>query len=125
MPTYRRTFPGKPDAISRARHFTYHYLRHTPAVAEVCVMVSEITTNAVQHTRSGRPGGTFTLTLTTERSGVRVEVEDEGSMAGDTPHVEEVEPAEAEHGRGIAVVEALANKYGSEPPHIFWFELSW
>lgn len=125
MPTFRRTFPGQPDEISRARHFTYHYLRHTPAVAEVCLMVSEVTTNAVQHSRSGQPGGEFTLTLTMEDTGVRVEVEDEGSTFGAVPHVENAEPSEAEHGRGLAVVEALADKYGSGRPNVVWFELSW
>ena len=125
MPTVRRTFPGQPDQIFRARHFTYHYLRHTPTVAEVCLMVSEVTTNAVQHSRSGLPGGEFTLTLAVEDAQVRVEVQDEGSTVGAVRHVEEADPSEAEHGRGLAVVEALADKYGSERPNVVWFELAW
>ncbi|MDJ1137862.1 hypothetical protein [Streptomyces iconiensis] len=58
MPTYRHTFSGRPEEVSRARHFTYHYLRHTPAVTDVCLMVSEVTTNAVSTPAQADPAGT-------------------------------------------------------------------
>ncbi|MDJ1137861.1 hypothetical protein [Streptomyces iconiensis] len=60
-----------------------------------------------------------------ERGSVRAEVEDEGSAVGDVPHVDTEEEREAEHGRGLAIVDVLADKHGVERPNLVWFELSW
>lgn len=125
MPTYRRAFPGQPDEISRARHFTYHHLRRSPVVAEVCLMVSEVATNAVRHTRSGELGGQFTLALTVGEGSVRVEVADEGSAEGEVPQVEAMTSLEAERGRGLAIVHALADRHGVVQPNTVWFQITW
>ena len=83
------------------------------------LLTSEIVTNAVVHARSMAEVGV-------DRVGdaVRVEVLD---VAPSLPHVRHV-PPEATAGRGLAIVEALANRWGVEPRgesgKVVWFELA-
>ncbi|MDT3397197.1 ATP-binding protein [Streptomyces sp. B1866] len=122
MPTYRHTFPGLPEQILRARRFAAQCLTGSPASAAIRMMISEIATNAIQHSRSGHPGGHFTVTVMVQGNRVRVEIEDGGPRAGGVPHARAATP-DAESGRGLAVVQALADAYGTIRPNIVWFEL--
>ncbi|MGP3924514.1 ATP-binding protein [Streptomyces sp. 8N616] len=71
------------------------------------VAVSELVTNAVQHARvsSGREIETRYLR---EGDGVRIEVHDAADMWPE----KQAPDADAEHGRGLALVAALANRWG-------------
>jgi anti-sigma regulatory factor (Ser/Thr protein kinase) len=82
------------------------------------LLVSELVTNAVLHARTD-----FELVIRVVPQGVRIEVSDESPSA---PVVRRYED-EAMTGRGLALVEDLAARWGvDERPHggkTVWFEL--
>lgn len=110
---------GDAESLGQARSTIRSLLdRATPEVRDVAVLLTnEIVTNAVVH-----GGGRFTLTAKLEYDTLRVAVRD-ASQAG--PHV--LAPStQREHGRGMAIVEALATVWGTERGRagkIVWFEL--
>jgi anti-sigma regulatory factor (Ser/Thr protein kinase) len=106
--------PGTQDspAIARTLIRQLGWLRGEQAESAV-TCVSELVTNAVLHTRSGRPGGH--LQLTVERHpgdwSVKVGVLDEGTGARLPP----AQRPGGEHGRGLAIVEVLSQEWGVTP----------
>ena len=54
----RRVFPGHPDQVRQARRFVARALDGCPAADDAVLGVSELASNAIQHTRSGK-GGRF------------------------------------------------------------------
>ena len=81
------------------------------------LLVSELVTNAVLHARTE-----LTLVLRMTSRGVRVEVRDSNPASPVVRHYEE----EAMTGRGLALVEQLAERWGVEPNgsgKAVWFEL--
>ncbi|MFI1953479.1 SpoIIE family protein phosphatase [Streptomyces xinghaiensis] len=99
-----------PDAAAHARRFTTRMLRAWDAVEEadtVLLVVSELVTNALVHTR-----GEVRLDLALTGNRLRVAVSDSSPR---TP----VKPAsmdwEATGGRGILMVEAVSESWGSVP----------
>ena len=46
----QRTFPGRADQIARAREFTKRVLGPCPVSDEAVLLVSELATNALEHT---------------------------------------------------------------------------
>ena len=58
----RRTFPGRADQIARARDFTRRALGACPVLDEAVLLVSELTTNALEHTATGG-AGSFQVTV--------------------------------------------------------------
>ncbi|MEU8272570.1 ATP-binding protein [Sphaerisporangium sp. NPDC049002] len=107
------TFPGTATAISSPRGFAADLLAGDPRLDEVVLMLSEVATNAVMHTATGQ-GGTFLVTISSGHHGepLRVEVHDDG--ADTQPQVNQ-SGADETHGRGVAIVEALAYRWGCEP----------
>ena len=91
----------------------------TPEVAATAVLLTnELVTNAVVH-----GGGTFSVELELCPDRIRVSVLDAD------PHVPEVRSSSAneEHGRGMAIVAALATAWGADGGDggkVVWFELS-
>ena len=74
-----RSFPGRRAQISQAREFIAALLARCPAADDVVLLASELASNAVTHSASGQPGGTFTVRAETTGAGdVLVEVEDQG-----------------------------------------------
>ncbi|OMI39106.1 regulatory protein [Streptomyces sparsogenes DSM 40356] len=74
------------------------------------MIVSELSTNAVTHTASGSPTGTFHVALALSKQVVAISVTDDGGKP-ETPHPAEPDQ-EATHGRGLSIVMALANHLG-------------
>jgi len=106
---------GIPDAPRRARELIRQVLgSHHPAADDSALIASELVANAVVHSRSGEPGGTLFLSIETAsgHSDVRIQVRDAGSL--DTPAVA-TNDRDSEHGRGLAIVSALAPEWGSQP----------
>ena len=104
------TVAGREQSIPRARAFLDGVLGHGHPCRDVArLLISELVTNAVQHTRSRRPGGTVTLAVLDHRDGIRVEVTDEGS-AHSVPVVRE--DICATNGRGLFLVQSLAADWG-------------
>lgn len=106
------TWPGTKDAVPDARAWLVHMMGTLGADPEVtgdaALVLSEVATNAVRHTRSGEPGGKFKVKLTRGATGVRIEVTDQGA-ARDPVLVRG--GADAEHGFGLPLVEYFAAQW--------------
>ncbi|MFF5204557.1 ATP-binding protein [Streptosporangium sp. NPDC000396] len=126
--TYRRTFPGRPDQLPRVRRFIRFLLEDSPCRNDAEQIVAELAANAIAHTSSGQSHGTFIVELTRKTTAIRVTVYDCGW--GGTPRFNRRGDADplAEHGRGLAVVAALAVRVGCRGTqavgHAVWAELS-
>src|ERR1700758_3692537 len=75
---------------------------------DALLCVSELATNAVLHSRSGRPGGRFTVCAATRPGRVRVAVADEGGPW---------RPGRGgggQSGRGLLIVGTLASRWGRD-----------
>lgn len=111
-----------PQSVGRARRFCSSTLREWGAAADLvstCVLlVSELSTNAVLHARSG-----FTVSLT-RSGGLRVEVGDDDPRL---PHLRDYR-VDSTSGRGMRMVATLARDSGAEATgtgKTVWFELDW
>ena len=88
------------------------------------LVVSELTPNATTHTRSGAPGGRYTLRIAISSAQVRVEVHDAGPLPGRSPTRGWAHP-EATHGRGLALVDTFATRWGLlSPSSGVWAEVA-
>ncbi len=111
-----RMFPGRRESISDARAFARAFVvgRSSDDLADTAeLVVSELCTNAVEHTASGEEGGQFVLELEVHDGCVRVGVIDFGAQT--EPTVNDGEPCDAVTGRGLFIVEAVSKAWGSEP----------
>lgn len=126
LPSPREAFYRRERrSIPRAREFARAALSDWNATAradDVLLCVSELTTNALVH--GAPPGRGFRLHLFLLDDGVvRVEVHDSGDGAVQIPLPE----PEADGGRGLLLVAALADKWGvgeRAPGKIVWCEFS-
>jgi anti-sigma regulatory factor (Ser/Thr protein kinase) len=74
------TIPGREQSVPEARAFVDGILGPGHPRSDVArLLVSELVTNAVQHTHSRRPGGTVTVVVIELAGSLRVEVIAEGS----------------------------------------------
>ena len=112
--------PGRPEAAAGARDFAGKVLAGYPAAGDAIAALNELVTNAVQHSRSGLPGGTLEVRLTVTAASVLAEVLDEGPLG--VPAVTSRETF-AERGRGLVLVEALTRAWGSAGNGLWWFWL--
>jgi two-component sensor histidine kinase len=88
------------------------------------LLVSELATNALQHSASGC-GGHFDVTILGGIGSALIAVTDQGSDK--TPARGELKP-EDETGRGLGLVELIAERWGQcggRHGRTVWFELSW
>jgi anti-sigma regulatory factor (Ser/Thr protein kinase) len=94
-----------------------------PCEADAVLLASELFGNSLRHSRSALPGETVTVTVTARTGAVRVEVTDRSG-----PGVPELRPAgaDAEDGRGLALVAGLAARWGWRrrgTRTVTWFEI--
>ena len=61
---WRRVYPGRPDQVRVARVFAATLFEGTGREEDVAVVVAELSTNAVRHSRSGTDRGWFGLEVT-------------------------------------------------------------
>ncbi len=120
----RRAFPGRADQIANARDFTRRVLASCPVLDEATLLVGELATNAVEHTATGS-GGQFDIIIYRDETLIIIAVRDEGSdnAPATRPHDEL-----AEDGRGLRLVERIADRwgcYGNERGRTMWLELRW
>ncbi|MFI6409312.1 ATP-binding protein [Streptomyces sp. NPDC050548] len=102
------TCPGFPEEVSRARRWTRDILRGSPLAEDAELIVSELSANAILHTASGREAGSFHLALAVSSQVVALSVTD-GGGARTAPKAEH-QDQEAEHGRGLGMVSAIAHR---------------
>jgi anti-sigma regulatory factor (Ser/Thr protein kinase) len=120
----RRVFPGSGDQVRRARLFVGQVLGGCPAACDAVLLTSELVTNAILHTASGKDGKVV-VTVYRADTRVRVEVRDDGS--DHVPAVSEQDQAE-ESGYGLGLVELTAHCWGyrgGRRGRIVWFMLEW
>ena len=113
--SWARAFPGTAEQVGAARRFTADLLMGLPLLDDALIVVSELITNAVLHTESGKPGGLVTVQVSRWRHGVRIAVTDQGSRG--TPVI--CDPAAAGgltgNGNGLWMVSCLAS-------HLDWHD---
>jgi serine/threonine-protein kinase RsbW len=117
-----RVFPGRPAEVSRVRDFVACALAGFAAVANAVLIASELATNALVHTASGR-GGRFAVIVRRDGGSARVEVWDGG---GASAPVIRPDGRDGESGAGLGLVEVLAQRWGhSGGPggRVVWFEV--
>ena len=119
-----RSFGGRSDQVAAARSFVRQALGLVPVLDEAVLLTSELCTNALQHTASGS-SGTFTVTVIREIGRARIEVRDSG--AAQAPATQPRDES-SERGRGLGLVEVLANRWGyrgSQFGRTVFFEITW
>jgi serine/threonine-protein kinase RsbW len=100
---WSRVFPARPDQVREARAFVRDNLGCCPVADAALLACSELASNAVQHSRSARPGGAFTVRVRLcPGAWAWIEVQDEGGRwaAG--------KRRSDERGRGLVVVDEMA-----------------
>ncbi|HEY0540100.1 MAG TPA: ATP-binding protein [Actinoallomurus sp.] len=103
------TLPGVERSVASGRRFVRETLGSLhPALERVSLGVSELATNAIRHSPSGE-GGQITIGLVADGRAVRAEVTNAGTMPA-KPHPRT--DVEAEGGRGILIIDALADSWG-------------
>jgi anti-sigma regulatory factor (Ser/Thr protein kinase) len=107
--TWSRTFPATTSNVREARRSLALLLDGCPAADDAILCLSEIVANAILHSRSAQPGGRVTIHVSRTHTRLRVEVQDEGG-----PWTRQ--PAGENHGRGLAIVEALAARLHVSDP---------
>ncbi|GGP99954.1 ATP-binding protein [Streptosporangium pseudovulgare] len=126
-----REFPGEEASVPAARAWARGLLavRLAPGTLDdVLLLLSELVTNAVAHSDSGRTaGGRVTVHLGDDPGGVHVEVTDDGS-ATSAPAVH-VPDADDDGGRGLWLVALLATAWGTsrhdgEAGRSVWFRMA-
>ena len=100
------TYPGRPEHVRQVRAAARGLLAACPAADEVILCLSELAANAVLHSDSRRPGGTFTVRIESRPGAyIRFEVEDDGG-----PWLAPV--PDPGSGRGLDIIRALAAEWG-------------
>ena len=107
--------PGRAEYVAAARRWA----QATAAAwglagAEVGLVVSELVTNALVHTRSGWLGGTVVVAVAGGWDSVTVHVHDLGADGGQVPRPQRA-ARDAEGGRGLAIVIAVSAEWGIIP----------
>ena len=129
---FQRVYYGAASEVRRVRADLAVVAAGCPIADELVLLASELATNAIMHTKSGGPDATFTLRAEVHYGDyVRVEVEDQGG--GWLCHDGAADDADPdEHGRGLAIVEAIAGdenwgiRTGAAPEScVVWVRLAW
>lgn len=122
-PQWRRVFPGEPGQLGLLRQWLRSLLREHPALDDMMVVGTELGSNAIKHTFSGR-AGRFAVEVTRHRHYMRIAVSDDGA-AGEP---EKTGGPLAESGRGLTVVRALAERAGvsgNNCGRLVWAHIAW
>ncbi|WP_051812163.1 ATP-binding protein [Kitasatospora sp. MBT63] len=118
-------FPGVPEAVGCARKLVRDALHRLPQVDDAELIVSELVTNAILHSRSGA-GGVLWVEIRRRRGVIRIAVTDEGA-AGSEPSYRSTEEVD-DFGRGLAIMAGLADNWGAssdvDDSQTVWAELA-
>ncbi|WP_440097943.1 ATP-binding protein [Streptosporangium sp. H16] len=129
----RVDLPGVAESVSTARRYVRSVLENSGGrdTYDAELLVSELVSNAVRHSESGRAGGRVTVVVANLGDVIRVAVIDEGSSTC-VPRLpaEPYEPdEEAEGGRGLWLVSEVALSWGwyegaAGRGRVVWFQLA-
>ncbi|MFI0480579.1 ATP-binding protein [Actinomadura sp. 9N215] len=107
------------------RAFVRGFLIDTPRAYEAESIAAELAANSLQHTPSGEPGGVITVAVSIHPGWARIAVSDTGAGGWSRPAATE---ALGDYGRGLILVDALADKVGHDVTEVgqtLWAELTW
>jgi anti-sigma regulatory factor (Ser/Thr protein kinase) len=122
--TFEKDYPGTADQAKHVRADLARVAGDCPVLDELVLLASELVTNAILHSRSGHPTGTFTVRATLcPGHHVWVEVTDHGGKWT-------ADRADDEQGRGLTIVAAVAGDSnwgfdGDAASRTAWFRLNW
>lgn len=108
---WTQSFPGEAASIGEVRHFVAAVLIGWPCREDVRLVASELATNAVRHTESGR-GGRFSVAVRVRFDRVRVSVTDAGARHRPVLYSDAPDREQDVNGRGLFLVAALAKEWG-------------
>jgi serine/threonine-protein kinase RsbW len=122
--TFERDYPGRIAEAKSVRADLSKIATGCPVADDLVLLVSELATNAILHSKSGHPGQAFTVRATLHPGEYAwAEVIDQGGAwsAGEQ---------DDEHGRGLAIVAAVAGDGnwgidGDSACRVAWFRLGW
>ncbi|WP_433476546.1 ATP-binding protein [Spirillospora sp. CA-142024] len=124
---WRRVFSGRADQVRAARLFAATLFAGTEREEDVAVVVAELASNAVRHSRSGTEGGWFGLEVTLQDLSC-IAVTDLGG--GCVPAIRSEQPGcePRTNGRGLLVVSRLALSVGihgsPQAGHTVWADMA-
>ena len=107
---WTRTFEGLPEHVADVREFIGRVIGDVDGVDDVVLVASELSANAIRHSLSGNPGGSFAVQVVAFTDCWHVRVDDMGASSGPKP--ERAEDTD-ETGRGLPVVAALSRAWGT------------
>jgi anti-sigma regulatory factor (Ser/Thr protein kinase) len=120
---HEQVFPADASQVGAARAFLAAILADSPAADAAVLCLSELATNAIVHSRSREPGGSFTVRVQAGGQRLRVEVCDQGGPW----HPRGRASTDDLTGRGLLIVDRLAARWGcaghSRHGWTVWFEL--
>lgn len=115
--------PGMDRAAGHARRWLHDVLGKHPALDDAALCMSELVTNALRYTESGRDGQ-IRVEVCHSATFVRIEVIDDGD-SGSVPHLVTADETDV-CGRGLLIVSFLATSWGvtqRDKGHAVWFEM--
>lgn len=119
---WSRTLLGTPEHAAQVRRFLSDILDGCPAADDAVLCLSELSANAILHSRSRQPGGEFTVSAEIRDGRLRAGVRDQGG-----PWAQPVRRRNGQHGRGLLIVARLADGWGrtgdSAAGWTVWFEM--
>lgn len=120
-------YPGIADSVPEVRRLVRVLFANSPRAHDLELITSELVTNAIRHTPSGRKGGNFTVTIEHQPGRARLEVTDRGTSPWYPP--QRGGDGVAEHGRGLQIVAELADEIGYSGTvgqrQAIWAVLTW
>lgn len=123
--TVTRSYPGQRGQIRLVRATLALLLDGCPLVADAILIASELAANAVVHSKSAAPGGSFTVRAEVcPGAYVRIEVDDQGGQWAPRGH-------ELDRPHGLDLIDALVGtgNWGihgdAERGRTAWARLDW
>lgn len=108
--SFERAYDGLPGEVRQVRADLAAAIGKHPDADDMIAVTSELAANAVMHSNSGQVGGTFTVRAEVHDAYAWIEVEDQGGDWAPRDHQDDPD----EHGRGLDIVAALAQDWGTE-----------
>ncbi|MGJ6963173.1 ATP-binding protein [Streptosporangium sp. G11] len=124
----RVDLPGVAESVSSARRYVRGVLENSGHrdTYDAELLVSELVSNAIRHSESGRVGGRVTVVVANLGDVTRIAVIDEGSSTC-MPHLPAEPDEDAEGGRGLWLVREVALSWGwyeGTAGRVVWFQLA-
>lgn len=124
MHIYDNTYPASPENVGKVRADLRGLLADCPVADDVILCASELASNAVLHSGSGKPGGKFTVRAEViPQRYARIEVEDGGG-----PWLTTIREPDRIYGHGLDIVSTLAADWGIDGDHrarTVWARFAW